>query len=278
MTYVVIWESCACARTPGTLFSGKLHLGWTGNINTAIVRSVIKHVHTSRPKWTKLVAHFSEVEMINAVCDGKHWHQPWGYEFRNGKRVYATSLEVHYPTALCNKIAATIVLALQHRNIAIPESVPLNLAARTIAQNQPATNKVAAIVSEFKTKCVALFLQDQCVWPVQHEFLQHAKLLQNVQMGSESLQSLLSDVNDQCKLWNLDVRVDVCKEIFFPCDVSVKLFGPFWSETEFVEQAVKARHPLSLDSAVPQQLLDVIRFTVKEEEAEVARVRAKFFS
>lgn len=68
---------------------------------------------SGRPKWTKLMANFPEIEQISGVCDGKRKHQPWGYSFVDGKRVFATSLEVHYPLALCSKIANTIALALQ---------------------------------------------------------------------------------------------------------------------------------------------------------------------
>ena len=76
----------------------------------------------------------------------------------------------------------------------------------------------------------------------------------------------------------------MCRLIFepticsFPCVLELKLCGVFWSEQEFVEQAMKAKHPLSLDSAVPQQLLDALHFTIENDEATVARVRAEFFS
>ena len=64
----------------------------------------------------------------------------------------------------------------------------------------------------------------------------------------------------------------------FPCVVVLKLFGIFWNEEEFVEQAIKARHPLSLDSAVPQQLLDALKFTVSNDEATIARATVNFFA
>ena len=234
---------------------------------------------SSRPKWTKLLANFSEVEQINAVCDGKHKHDAWGYQFKNGKRLYATTLEVHYPAALCDKIAATFLLALQKRGLAVAVQVPINLAARTLAQNQPASNKVAPLIPEFKSKCIALFHGDSCKWPHHNEFLQCSKVLQKVQMGGENLQSLCNNIIDQCRVWNIDVRVDfeptICN---FPCVLELKLCGVFWSEQEFVEQAMKAKHPLSLDSAVPQQLLDALHFTIENDEATVARVRAEFFS
>lgn len=138
---------------------------------------------SSRPKWTKLLANFPEVQHIDAVCDGKHKHEPWGFQVNNGKRIYATTLEVHYPLALCDKIAATFMLALQKRGMVPHVQIPVNLAARTLAQHQPATNKVAPLIPEFKSKCVALYQDKFCIWPAQCEFLKCSKVLQNVSVG-----------------------------------------------------------------------------------------------
>ena len=226
-----------------------------------------------------MIANFAEVEQISGTCDGQHKHDPWGYEIRNGKRVFATSLEVHYPTALCDKIANTIAIALQKRGINISQHVPINLAARSLAQNQPATNKVTPIVPEFKPKCVAIFLQNQCIWPAMHQFLDSAKVLQKVEVGGECLQSLVECILEQCRLWNVDVQLDLAPNgLVFPCVVNLRCFGIFWKEEEFVEQAIKAKHPLSLESALPRQLLDSIHRSVYENEVTIARVRAEFFA
>ena len=52
-----------------------------------------------RPKWTHLAANFEQVATICKVCTGNHQHEPWGLVKTGGtKKVFATSLEVHYPT------------------------------------------------------------------------------------------------------------------------------------------------------------------------------------
>ena len=53
---------------------------------------------SSRPKWTKLVANFREISAVDGVCDGKHKHAPWGYEFKNNKRIFATALGSALPS------------------------------------------------------------------------------------------------------------------------------------------------------------------------------------
>ena len=55
-----------------------------------------------RPKWTRLAANFPQVATISKTCPGNHQHAPWGLvQTGAAKRVFATSLEVHYPQALC---------------------------------------------------------------------------------------------------------------------------------------------------------------------------------
>jgi hypothetical protein len=232
---------------------------------------------SKRPKWTKLVANFVEVGRICGVCDGKHQHDPWGYRMQQGRRIYATAMEVHYPTGLCDIIAETLVLVLRKRGLEPLVNIPINMAARSLAHNQPATNKIAPIISEFKTRCVALFFQQQCLWPLHSAFLKNAKVLQQSELGGESLQALMTSVQEQCLAWNIDAKVDVAVDVLkFPCVTCLKLFGIFWTEEEFVEQATYARHPLSLDAAVPPQLLDALAFNVNNDEVTVARTRAKF--
>ena len=234
---------------------------------------------SKRPKWTKLVANFSEISRTDGLCDGKHQHDPWGFRMQNGKRVYATSLEVHYPTGLCDIIAETILLALRKRGLEPSVDVPINMAARSVANNQPATNKIAPLVSEFRTRCVALFFQQHCVWPLHSSFLTNAKVLQQSEMGCGSLQALHNSIQEQCLAWNIDVHVDVAEDALnFPCVTCLKLVGIFWTEEEFVKQATTARHPLSLEAAVPPQLLDTLAFHASNDEAAVARARVAFIS
>ena len=68
-----------------------------------------------RPKWTLLAANFRQVTMINRICDNQHPHEPWGKVVSNGRQVFATSLEVHYPQKLCDAIAEAFLARLQQQ-------------------------------------------------------------------------------------------------------------------------------------------------------------------
>ena len=78
---------------------------------------------SERPKWTKLSANFPEILDINKVCPGNHFHRPWGVQRHNGKRIFATALEVHYPVQLCQAISNAFLQALQRKNV-FPMQMP----------------------------------------------------------------------------------------------------------------------------------------------------------
>ena len=108
---------------------------------------------SSRPKWTKLTANFPEIQAVNLTCPGGHFHAPWGKQFHNNRHVFATALEVHYPPALCDAIAAAFLAAFKRVGIVPTLATSVNTAARAFSLNQPATNKVATFLSDYKSKC-----------------------------------------------------------------------------------------------------------------------------
>ena len=68
-----------------------------------------------RPKWTRLAANFPQVATISKTCPGNHQHAPWGLvQTGAAKRVFATSLEVHYPQALCGCCSACVCPVPHH--------------------------------------------------------------------------------------------------------------------------------------------------------------------
>ena len=114
---------------------------------------------SSRPKWTKLVGNFPEIYMVNKLCPGTHQHEPWGVQQIQGKRTFATSLEVHYPPLLCDAIANAIALALQRRGFQPATVLPLAQAARAFSNVQANSSKLPTLVPEFNTSLQLLPLK-----------------------------------------------------------------------------------------------------------------------
>jgi hypothetical protein len=235
-----------------------------------------------RPKWTKLVANFSEIHNINKTCPGDHKHEPWGLQRQGQQRIFATSLEVHYPGQLCTAIAETIALALLHRNIS-PESLPSGTqAARAFANEQSGTSKIPTFLPEYRTKFMTVWHAQQQVWPQQDLDINKSKLLQDIQVGGKDLQQLMSAIKEQSELKGLhnflDVNVISAAISDFPCTVQLKIYGIFWEAEDFVKNAISAKHPLDVELAVPTELREALQFNLERPDHEIIEYRANFLA
>ena len=94
-----------------------------------------------RPKWTCLAATFPEVYNIDLACPGNHRHQPWGTVAKGSKRLFATSLEVHYPADLCRAICDAFVTNLITRGFTLTPLAPINPAMQALSGKQPVSGK-----------------------------------------------------------------------------------------------------------------------------------------
>ena len=239
---------------------------------------------SKRPKWTKLVANFSDIEQIDKTCPGDHQHEPWGIQLQGPKRIFATALEVHYPTQLCDALAETIALALQKQGIVPTAQFSLNKGARAFTNLQAGTSKVPTFLPEHKNRIVTIWYNDLQIWPHQLAIPPLSKLLHEIQVGGDDLQLLCKAVNEQCALRKLHVNVHECdvsvdaSMFSFPCVVGLKIFGFFWSDIEFFEQALTSKHPLDVALALPCELREAVDYNLKTSAHEVALDRARFLA
>ena len=229
---------------------------------------------SDRPKWTRLVASFPEVQSISQVCPGNHKHAAWGRVKLNNKRVFATSLEVHYPTQLCDAISGAFLMAFRRLGCTDEQPIPMNPAAQLISGKQAATNKLPPAVPEFKTKLGTLWNKDKCVWPANWAMKPPFKLIQKVSVGADSVDQLHQQVESvldaaKCKsrpnLAQLVVGID-----------TVKIFGVLWEPTEFCKVACSHEHPLSVQSVLPPELLQVIDDAVVAPPLQIAKDRLSY--
>ena len=118
----------------------------------------------TRPKWTRIVGNFPELEQLCARCDGAHEHEPWRFATTaDGSRVWATSLESKYPKQLRVAILQCILQALRARGVVLLatrleriQTHPLKLAqsAQIAVGRQPKGSKVPHLVSDFASTAV----------------------------------------------------------------------------------------------------------------------------
>ena len=160
---------------------------------------------STRPKWTKLNANFVEISNVNKTCDGQHKHASWGLQQSGQRKVFATALEVHYPSLLCDAIAENIALALHRMGVVPATTQSVTQSARAFAHYQAGTTKIPTFVPEYKGKLLSLFLQGTRIWPLHLDTTNDLKLLHEVQVGGENMQQLHCKLLEQCKLKNMDV-------------------------------------------------------------------------
>lgn len=73
-----------------------------------------------RPKRTMLASNVEEVNMICHKCPGNHRHLKWGQVTINGRKVFATSTEKHYPSGLCAFVAKVILHICDNYKLVLP--------------------------------------------------------------------------------------------------------------------------------------------------------------
>lgn len=229
---------------------------------------------SSRPKWTRLAANFDEVRLISNVCPGNHYHEAWGVVAKGAKRVFATSLEVHYPPLLCDAIVQAFLACFVKLGCVEVSRVPQNPAAQLLTGKQPRSSKVLPAVPEYKSKL--LLLKDaanKVVWPVNPPSHSAFKLLHAFSVGDEGMDQLLWSLDQAC----LAFKIDKCilpKKI--PSDVAkLEIFGVPWSPMEFVEQARDFVHPLAVERSLPSVLIEAVDAHNGLSEVEIAKDRLK---
>ena len=104
---------------------------------------------SKRDKWTRLLANFVEIHQICLTCPKNHVHEPWGRVQFGAKRVFATSLEVHYPTGLCDAIAKAFCTHWASRGLQLSPYLPFNAFAQASSGRQPCGNKLPPLIPDF---------------------------------------------------------------------------------------------------------------------------------
>ena len=211
---------------------------------------------SSRPKWTRIIASFREIQSLSIACDNSHPHAAWGKTFHpdTGLEVWATSLESRYPQKLCVAVVHVVLQVLHSQGSQLlPDSIgaiadsPLHRSQLTsVALNkQPISGKIPPLIPEFPRVQVISISTDE-VAPV----------------------SVLSKLQ---KAWNPDPAVSLpvgsrllrCTRKMMgvedgvhepECHVQELAFGIPWTVEDHISAAVQAKHPMDILEFLPKSL------------------------
>ena len=144
------------------------------------------------PKRTRLCANFCAVRTIDHVCAGDHVHERWGVVRQGAKRVFATSLEAHYPKKLCDAMTHAFFL----------RAFSMQQTAKAVASHQTPSLRLPPLIPAFKSKLAVLFMNDAVIWPLPAPDLQSAKTLREFPAGDEGVElgNMMQQIQNELKL------------------------------------------------------------------------------
>lgn len=112
-------------------------------VASCVPRSPGMRLRIFSSKVDYIAANFDEVRLISNVCPGNHYHEAWGVVAKGAnKRVFATSLEVHYPPLLCDAIVQAFLACFVKLGCVEVSRVLQNPAAQLLTGKQPRSSKV----------------------------------------------------------------------------------------------------------------------------------------
>lgn len=191
-----------------------------------------------RPKYTRLCANFEQVCTISALCDGQHQHDAWGIVRQGNKRTFATSLEVHYPPALCQAITRAFMLRFAELVMTLNQvETALHHAAKALTNQQAVSMKIPPLVPVHKHRYVMFFMDNSIVWPAVSPPSSDHKVLHRLQFGEvvsvENKDNVKKRILDELRVWGVDFSWDSFSNFSGGFD-EMKVYAVPWEPDEFL--------------------------------------------
>lgn len=218
---------------------------------------------SSRPKWTRLVASFKEIQKLSVACDNQHEHAAWGKTFHpeTGQEVWATSLESRYPRKLCVAIVHVVLQVLHSNGLQLlPESLsaisdsPLHRSqlSSVAISKQPISGKIPPLVPDF-SRVQVLSLPIDVEVPV--AVLSKLSKVWNpdadvsIPPGSRLLRCTRKTTGVEKGVQQMDEQDHNIQEL---------AFGIPWTVHEHIQAAVEAKHPMDILEFLPSSLIEAV--------------------
>eukprot|EP00435_Cladocopium_sp_Y103_P075258 s153_g55.t1 len=226
----------------------------------------------SRDKSTSLWVNDDWLDSLALLCDKQHSHKPWTTTLRNGSVKFATSEEAAYPMLLCERV----VHCFKDRALSFGASEPQTLSEQAAGPSNTSLSRIVlgALPRGYRAK------------PVVAEYGSYLTVYADPQRDSE-LQTLISTLPKGAKLIARrlvkrgEIQAAESGAIFLDTGESETVekihIGVPSEPDEFIQRAIAAGHPRSLDQHVDPQIRDMIHSNFVEEPANLAKKRVAFF-
>ena len=227
-----------------------------------------------RDKLTKLWVNNDWLNSLALLCDRSHQHAGWKPKLLNGQPRYATAEEAAYPWLLCRRIVDLVILHALKCNATQAQDIshdpdPSDSLGRVVLGALPRGLKAKPLVAEYGHSICAVI-------PAQHE--KHLQpFLHTLPKGSKVLTRRL------VKRGEIRVAKDVVQFLGNTDQVGDEMkveqcwIGIPSDPDTFLQRALAAGHPRSLDVHVNELSAKVIKDNLLGSPYELAKKRVDFF-
>ena len=226
------------------------------------------------PKRTMLASNVQEVSMICHQCHGNHRHLKWGQITVNGRKIFATSTEKHYPNGLCAFVSKVVLQICENYKLVLPmdslQTVRADfsriLAMARAQTSQFSKSKLPQLLSEYSE--VKKVVHEHCI------IKENAILQKDMQYKTPFNTSITIPKNSKLlsKLpFEHGGKDEQGNFLFSMCS-----WGIQWSCDEFIEAAVKLGHPKSFLKALPAELDHVVKSLTSLSDYELVAHRSNW--
>ena len=195
----------------------------------------------SRPKWTRLVGNFTQLQALARSCPGCVAHAPWG---RRVDGSWSTAEKTAYPVGLCTEWASALRSAMEERKIPCISHSMLNRAIRENAQIQSKARLPFKLVDEWKS--IVYLVGPR---PILETLSSHKRLPQTWEVPADvralpDLRSLPAGAQVLSRAqkggW---LSPQLQQLVADRPDHAVLRVGVPWSYLEFIREAARVGHP-----------------------------------
>ena len=227
-----------------------------------------------RDKSTSLWVNDSWLDSLALLCDKKHQHKPWTTTMTNGNVRFATAEEAAYPILLCERVTHCLRDKALQLGATAPDTLleqaegpdpsPLS---RLVLGALPRGHKVKPLVAEFGTY-MKVFADPQKPKDLD-------KLLATLPKGGKPVSRHIVTGGD------LQAARQDAAAVFLNVDDNSTVekihIGIPSEPDDFVQRAITAGHPRSLEQHLDPQIKSMIHANFVADPSIVAKKRADFF-
>ena len=233
----------------------------------------------SRPKWTRLRSNIPELGQLAGPCELKHEHLGWGQTVLGQ---FVTAGEAEYPGGMVAAVADSLCAYLNNRGFVLSSQVPNpsmvnsepHKRRRAVAAKQPRGNKLPPLLPEFK-EVIEMKLSEAKIQKVKilrvcvgHSSTLKTKGEAEQLAGMDLGENNLEIEEDQLPIYSKVPSAENLAELSEDTMVAV---GVYRTPEEFVEIAKHTKHPLDLDGAVPDELVEAATNVLSSPPEEAIR-------